>query len=167
MKFTKNLRFTDGCICLKKQTSGRQHLLSAMRLRHQPPGHTIVFRLIRMAMLEGCRLANPSVGKISFTRALTETRQLLKFLPAAAKVSLRASIRATYAQCCAHRVKSKPNRRYPGDRQEYRRKSRGPEKRRSSGRKYKAASPLPQPETRKDAKGLIFLLSWRHYVRPQ
>jgi CelD/BcsL family acetyltransferase involved in cellulose biosynthesis len=123
----------------------------------------IVFRLIRMAMLEGCCLANLSVGKISFTRALTETRQLLKFLPAAAKVSLRASIRATYAQCRAqYRVKSKPNRRYPGDRQEYRRKSRGPEKRRPSGRKYKAASPPPQADTRKDVKGLIFLLSERH-----
>jgi len=58
------------------------------------------------------------------------------------------------------KLTSLPNRQFARDQQEYRRKTRGLEERRSKqGRKYKKPSPLPQPETLKDLKGQIFLLS--------
>jgi Holliday junction resolvase RusA-like endonuclease len=51
---------------------------------------------------------------------------------------------------------------FPKDRQEYRRKNRGVQTKRSPGRKpkSKAATPLkPQSETRKELKGQLFILS--------
>ena len=42
--------------------------------------HMIVCCLIRTAMLEAARLVNLSVGQLSFTRALTETRLFLRNL---------------------------------------------------------------------------------------
>ena len=123
--------------------------------------HMIVCCLIRIATLEGSRLANLTVGQVSFARALTETRLFLKLLLAGAKVSFWASIWKTYVQGCAqYRVKYKPNRHFSRDQQEYRKKSRGLEKRRrGSKRKYEEASSLPKPETLKDLKGQDFLLS--------
>ena len=124
--------------------------------------HMIALCLIRIAMLEGCRLANVSVGQLSFTRALTETRLFLKLLLATAEVNIWASIWANYVQCCAqHRVLYKPGRQFSRDRQEYRRKSRGLDKRpRGRKPKFKKASPLAlQSETRKDLKGQMILLS--------
>lgn len=123
--------------------------------------HMVVCCLIRIAMLEASRRYKLSVAQISFTRAITETRLLLRKLLSTDRQCLWATIWAMYVQCCSrHRVKSKPNRQFSRDQQEYRRKSRGLDKSRPGGnRKYKEASPPQKPETRKDAKGQEFLLS--------
>jgi hypothetical protein len=125
--------------------------------------HRIAICLIRVAMLEASTLANAPVSRLSFARALTETRLFFKFLTRISDVLLWPSIWQEYVQCCArYLVRFKPNRQFPRDRQQYRRKSRGLE-RKPRGRKPKAAhepSPkLSQPETRKDRQGRVFLLS--------
>ena len=122
--------------------------------------HMIVCCLIRTAMLEGAHPNNLSIGQLSFTRALTETRLFFKKL-AIAKACLWASIWTMYVRCCAlYQVKYKPDRSFSRDKQEYRRKSRGLEKRRRGPKpKSMEASPMPKPETRKDLKGQIFLLN--------
>jgi hypothetical protein len=128
--------------------------------------HMIALCLIRIAMLEASRSANISVGQLSFARALTETRLFLKLLLPTTDVFQWPSIWAIFMEHCArHLVKFKPNRQFPRDRQQYRRKSRGLDRRRP-GRKRKAASMLPpeaesfsKPETLKDSKGNLFLLS--------
>jgi len=63
--------------------------------------------------------------------------------------------------CAHHRVSIKPDRHFTRDRQEYRRKSRGLEKRRGGRpRKYPVPQPLSiDPETIKDSKNNLFLLS--------
>jgi hypothetical protein len=124
--------------------------------------HMIALCLIRIAMLEASRLTNVSVAQLSFASALTETRLLFKILVSTVDLDLWTSVWTAFVQCCArHRVNSKPDRQFPRDRQEYRRKSRGLEKRRP-GYKTKgkeATAPRPQPETRKDSKGAIYHLS--------
>ena len=123
--------------------------------------HMIVCCLIRIAMLEASRRHKLSVGQLSFSRALTEARLLLKKLLSLAEKCLWTQIWTMFVQCCARcRVKNKPNRQFSRDKQEYRRKSRGLDKPRpDSNRKYKEASRPQKPETRKDAKGQEFLLS--------
>ena len=123
--------------------------------------HMIVCCLIRIAMLGACRQIVLPVRQLSFARALTETRLFLKLLLTVTDVNLWASIWTTHICCCAkHRVTYKPDRRFTRDRQEYRRKGRGLEKRRkNSKRKYQQASPPAKPETHKGAKELLFLLS--------
>ena len=124
--------------------------------------HMIALCLIRIAMLEASHLVKVSVGQLSFARALTETRLFLKLLLSTAEVLLWPSIWAVFVQCCArHRVQFKPDRHFPRDRQQYRRKSRGLE-RHPLGRKpkYNATTPRPpEPQTLKDRKGRMFLLS--------
>ena len=124
--------------------------------------HMIALCLIRLAMLEASRLIQISVGQISFTRALTETRLFFKLLLSSAEALLWPSLWKVFVHCCArHRVSIKPDRHFTRDRQEYRRKSRGLEKRRR-GRKPKYSSPQPKPigpETLKDSKNRLFLLS--------
>ncbi len=128
--------------------------------------HMIALCLIRTAMLEASRLANVSVGQLSFARALTETRLFFKLLLSTAEVLLWPSIWAAFVQCCArHPVHFKPDRQFPRNRQQYRRKSRGLD-RHSPRRNPKAASlrhPEPEtlnkPQTLKDRKGRVFLLS--------
>lgn len=123
--------------------------------------HMIVCCLIRIAMLAACVPARLQARQLSFARALTETRLLLKILLSTKGLHLWASIWATHISCCArHRVRCKPGRQFARDRQEYRRKSRGLEKpRKNNKRKYREASPLGKPETRKGPKGQLFLLS--------
>jgi hypothetical protein len=122
----------------------------------------IALCLIRLAMLEASRLIQISVGQISFTRALTETRLFFKLLLSTAEGLLWPSLWEGFVHCCArHRVSINPDRHFTRDRQEYRRKSRGLEKRRR-GRKPKYSSPQPKPigpETLKDCKNRLFLLS--------
>lgn len=139
------------------------HCRTPISFRQELLVHMIALCLIRIAMLEASRLANVSVGQLSFARALTETRLFFKFVQATAEVLLWPSIWQAFVQCCArHRVKFKPNRQFPRDRQQYRRKSRGLE-RNPPGRKPKAAKKTtprpPQPEILKDRKGRVFLLS--------
>ena len=122
----------------------------------------IVLCLIRIAMLEASRLKNLSVAQISFARALTETRLFFKLLMSSTEVNIWPSIRAYLCNAASqHRVHYKPGRQFPRDRQEYRRKSRGLDKRRRGRKpKCKIASPLAvQPETRKDSRGNTYLLS--------
>ena len=125
--------------------------------------HMIVLCLIRLAMLEASRLALVPVGHLSFARALTETRLFFKLLLTIVDRLLWPSKWEGLIRCCAHhRVQIKPDRHFSRDCQEYRRKSRGLE-RRPRGRKPKSAgkvpTPLPQPETLKDLKGKVYLLS--------
>ncbi len=128
--------------------------------------HMIALCLIRIAMFEASRLANVSVGQLSFARALTETRLFFKLLLSTAELLLWPSIWAVFVKCCArHRVAFKPDRQFPRDRQQYRKKSRGLDRHRP-GRKRKATSLLPpesetfnRPQTLKDSRGNLFLLS--------
>jgi hypothetical protein len=138
------------------------HCRTPMRFHQEILVHMIAICMIRLAMVEAGHQKNACVAQLSFTRALTETRLFLKLLVAATDPDLWPSIWEAFVQCCArHRVNSKPGRQFPRDRQEYRRKNRGLEKRRRGRKpKFKTASPLrPQPETRKDLKGQLFLLS--------
>jgi hypothetical protein len=125
--------------------------------------HMITLCLIRIAMFEASRLTNVSVGQLSFARALTETRLFLKLLLSTAQRLFWPSIWKALVQCCArHRVQFKPDRQFPRDRQQYRRKSRGLVQN-PRGRKPKAAKAVaprpPEPETLKDRKGKVYLLS--------
>jgi hypothetical protein len=124
--------------------------------------HMIALCLIRLAMLEASRLIQLPVAQISFARALTETRLFLKLLLFTKEALPWLSLWEVFVNCCArHRVSIKPDRHFTRDRQEYRRKSRGLEKRRR-GRKPKYSSPQPKPikpETLKDSKNRLFLLS--------
>ena len=124
--------------------------------------HMIVICLIRIAMLEASHLASTSVAQLSFARALTETRLFLKLLLSSPDVLIWTAIWTAFVQCCArHRVHFKPDRQFPRDRQQYRRKSRGLEKRpRGRKPKYNAVAPQqPERETLKDSKGRLYLLS--------
>ena len=128
--------------------------------------HMIALCLIRIAMLEASRLVNLSVGKLSFSRALTETRLFLKFLMSTADPLLWSSLWTTFVLCCSqHRVTFKPDRHFPRDQQQYRKKSRGVVEPRRKGGKRKSAltyTPEPEivkPEARNDSKNRLFLLS--------
>ena len=125
--------------------------------------HMIVLCLIRIAMLQASQLAKVSVGLLSFARALTETRLFFKLLLANDDKNRWASIWAAFVECCArYRLKIKPNRQFPRDRQQYRRKSRGLERKRP-GRKPIATKAVPsllaRPETLKNSKDGLYLLS--------
>jgi len=125
--------------------------------------HMIVVCLIRIAMLEASQLAKVPVGQLSFARALTETRLFLQLLLSAGQPNRWASIWAAFVTGCAqYLVKIKPNRQFPRDRQQYRRKSRGLE-RKHPGRKPKATkttSPWQgRPETLKNRKDGVYLLN--------
>ena len=128
--------------------------------------YMIALCLIRIAMLEASCSANVSVGQLSFARALTETRLFFKLVLSAAEPLLWPSVWAIFVQGCAqHRVQFKPDRQFPRNRQQYRRKSRGLDRRRP-GRKRKTTSLLPlqsetlnKKETLKNSKGSLSLLS--------
>jgi hypothetical protein len=147
-----------------------KHTLGAASWHCQSPAtfhqeilvHMIALCLIRIAMIEASCLTNLSVAQLSFARALTETRLFFKIVVSTADLDLWTSIWGAFVLGCSrHRVRSKPGRQFPRDRQEYRRKSRGLEKPRRGRRpKNKEATPLPPGlETRKDSKGATFLLS--------
>jgi hypothetical protein len=125
--------------------------------------HLIALCLIRLAMIEAGRLVNISVGGLSFARALTETRLFFKMIIIHKNENPWDSIWMEFVQCCSkHRVRSKGDRQFSRDRQEYRRKSRGLEKRRP-GRKPVTAPEVSildnRPETLKDSKGGVYLLN--------
>jgi hypothetical protein len=129
--------------------------------------HMIALCLIRLAMLEASHRVNVPVSKLSFARALTETRLFLKLLFATFEEQLWDSIYSNYVDCCSrHRVKFKPDRHFPRDRQQYRKKTRGIVDPRRRGRKRKSSFvPAPEvntfnkSETITDCKNRIFLLS--------
>jgi hypothetical protein len=119
----------------------------------------IVVCLIRIAMLEASQLAKVSVGQLSFARALTETRLFFKLLLSTGQPNRWATIWTAFVTCCAkYRVKIKPNRQFPRDRQQYRRKSRGLERKRP-GRKPKATKSIPSSLSRPETLGNIGIYS--------
>jgi hypothetical protein len=149
--FKHTLRAT--CWHCRKPTSFHQELLV----------HMIVLCLIRIAMLEASHLINVSVAQLSFARALTETRLFFKLLLSTGEKNRWTSIWAALVKCCArYLVKIKPNRQFTRDRQQYRRKSRGLERKRPGPKpkEAKAASILSsRPETLKNRKDGLYLLS--------
>lgn len=129
--------------------------------------HMISLCLIRIAMVEASHLANVTVSKLSFARALTETRLFLKSLLSADESCLWPSLYSHYVLCCSrHRVQFKPDRHFSRDRQLYRKKSRGIVDPRRRGRKRNPSpinnpvlDAISKPETITDCKNRIFLLS--------
>lgn len=147
-----------------------KHTLSATSWHCRTPSsfhqellmHMIAICLIRIAMLQAGRLANLPVGQLSFARALTETRLFLKILMSTVDLFLWHSIWTEFIHNCAkHRVRIKPGRQFSRDRQEYRRKSRGLEKKpRGRKPKYSGGTTLqPDREALRDKKGILYLLS--------
>jgi hypothetical protein len=123
----------------------------------------IVVCLIRIAMLEASQLAKVCVGHLSFARALTETRLFFQLILSSGQSNSWTFMWAAFVKYCAkYRVKIKPNRQFPRDRQQYRRKSRGLERKRP-GRKPKATKAVPsmlsRPETLKNRRDGVYLLS--------
>jgi hypothetical protein len=125
--------------------------------------HMIVVCLIRIAMLEASQLAKLPVSQLSFARALTETRLFFQLLLSTGEENRWASIWAAFVKCCAkYRVKIKPNRQFPEDRQQYRRKSRGLERKRPGPKPKEtqaATSDQSRPETLKNRRDGVYLLS--------
>lgn len=153
--FYRDFKHTFSAICWHCQTPDSFHRELLV--------HMIAFCLIRLAMLEASRLVNISAGGLSFARALTETRLFFKLLIPPRREVPWASIWMAFVQCCSqHRVRSKPDRQFSRDRQEYRRKSRGLERKRP-GRKPEPVKDISifdnRPETLKDGKGGLYLLS--------
>jgi hypothetical protein len=138
------------------------HCHTPMTFQQELLMHMMALCLIRLAMLEASRRKNAPMGEFSFTRALTETRLFLKLIISAGVSLLWASVWEQFVQSCARqRVRAKPDRQFSRDRQEYRRKSRGLQKRRL-GRKPRLESPRPKPpdpELLKDCAGRLYLLS--------
>lgn len=124
--------------------------------------HMIALCLIRSAMLDASRLKDTPVSTLSFARALTEARLFLKsIISGAANVLWSLLWMQLVYLCSRQQVRSMPDRRFTRDRQEYRRRSRGLEKR-QPGRKPQQTPPqpqLPEPESFKNLKGEIYLLS--------
>ena len=106
-------------------------------------------------------MVNDGVSFPGFLDFLASARWPLRWVGYHAGAHHWASIWATHVCSCAQqRVRYRPDRRFTRDRQEYRRKSRDLEKLRgTSKRKYQEESRLYRPETRKEVKGLEFLLS--------
>jgi hypothetical protein len=138
------------------------HCHTPMTFHQELLMHMIALCLIRIAMVGASRLNDATVGQLSFARALTETRLFLQFVVTDGMRILWSLVWQQFVQACArHVVKAKPDRQFTRDRQEYRRKSRGLEKRRP-GRRPKPIQPRPQrpdPEFLKDRKGGLYLLS--------
>ena len=124
--------------------------------------HMIALCLIRIAMFDASQLKNAPMSTFSFARALTETRLFLAFLVSGAGALLWPFVWQQYVSCCIrNRVKAKPDRQFTRDRQQYRRKSRGLEKRRA-GRKSKprpVSDQKPEPEILRNRRGGLYLLS--------
>jgi hypothetical protein len=125
--------------------------------------HMIVLCLIRITMLEACRLADLSVARLSFARALTETRLFFKRLLSSAEQITWDSLWTSFIGCCArYPIKFKPDRQFSRDKQQYRKKSRGLEStptRRKQITVKVVSTPSSAPETLKSMKGEWYLLS--------
>lgn len=124
--------------------------------------HMITLCLVRTAMLDASRFTNVTVAQLSFGRALTETRLFLRFIVSGGAAVFWSLAWQQFVRACSrHQVTLKPDRQFTRDRQQYRRKSRGLEKRRP-GRKPNQTPPrpqLPEPECLKDSRGGTYLLS--------
>jgi len=124
--------------------------------------HMIAICLIRTAMLAAGRLKNSPVSSFSFARAVTETRRFLSLIVSSAILNPWTLLYDRFVRACArHRVAIKRGRQFSRNQQEYRKKSRGLERKRP-GRKprFKLTKPsTPLPEVFKDLNGQCFLLS--------
>jgi len=124
--------------------------------------HMIAICLIRTAMLAAGRLKNSPVSSFSFARAVTETRRFLSLIVSSAILNPWTFLYDRFVRACArHRVAIKRGRQFSRNQQEYRKKSRGLERKRP-GRKprFKLSKPsTPLPEVFKNLNGQCFLLS--------
>lgn len=124
--------------------------------------HMIALCLIRLAMIEASCWKKIPISDLSFARALTEIRLFIKFIVSGGANLLWPLVWNQLVRSCAqHRVKHRPDRQFTRDRQQYRRKSRGLEKRRLGWRStQKPARPRPpDPEFLKNRRGGMYLLS--------
>jgi hypothetical protein len=146
-----------------KQSLGatRWHCINPMSFQKELLMHMIALCLIRIATLEASRAANIPAAQLSFSRALTETRVFLgRLLIKAAVLPYEVLWEEYVRRCSRHKIQIKPNRQFPRNQQDYRKKSRGLQEKRK-GRKYvpKDHKPkTPDPEIMKFRDGL-FLLS--------
>ena len=103
--------------------------------------HMIAFVLIRRTMLEAALKRGVQPARLSFIRALTEARAFLSRVAGAAVVAARDAYECFVKECSQYIVKSKPGRSFSRDKQEYRVKTRGLEKKRR-GRPRKQTTPF-------------------------
>ena len=124
--------------------------------------HMILVVLVRRAMLAAAESRGVQPARISFARALTEARVLLRRLPACLPEEAREACRQMVAECARYLVAVRPGRQYPRDRQVYRAKARGIRQRRR-GRPPKPKPPDPpensRPETLTCCNGVTYALS--------
>ena len=112
--------------------------------------HMIAVVLIRRTMLKAAKSRRLRPARLSFSRALTEARVFLRRIAGAALAVARRAYHEFVRECARYVVKIKPGRSFPRNKQEYRAKARGLEKRRP-GRPGKSSEPFTfensMPET--------------------
>ena len=102
--------------------------------------------LIRLATTEAAKAKRMNPGALSFSRALTETRVFFKqAVSQVRKIDWPTAYGHYVNQCGRYLVKVKPGRSFSRDKQIYRKKSRGLE-RRPVGRPRTVTPPLLPPE---------------------
>jgi len=124
--------------------------------------HMIVVVLVRRAMLAAAASRGVQPARISFARALTEARLLLRRISSCLPEEIRDACREMVAECARYVIAVRPGRQYPRDRQVYRAKARGMRQR----RRGRPAKPKPQdppensrPETFTCCNGVTYALS--------
>ena len=124
--------------------------------------HMILVVLVRRAMLAAAESRGVQPARISFARALTEARVLLRRLASCLPEEAREAYRQMIAECARYLVAVRPGRQYSRDRQVYRAKARGIRQRRR-GRPAKPKPPDPpensRPETFTCCNGVTYALS--------
>jgi hypothetical protein len=124
--------------------------------------HMIAVVLIRRTMLEAARKRRVAPARLSFSRALTEARVFLRRVPGAPARFARQAYTDFVVQCARHLVTVKPGRSFPRNKQQYRAKARGLEKK-PRGRPSRTVEPFAlensMPETLTDEKQVAYALS--------
>ena len=117
--------------------------------------------LIRLTMAEAAKEKGILPPDLSFCRALTETRLFLKRVVAHSFQTTGLVVyRKFITECGRYLNKAKPGRSFPRDKQIYRRKARGLEKRKVGRPPTKhIPKPLNEPEIITDWKNTCYLLS--------
>jgi len=138
------------------------HCHTPMTFHQELLVHMITLCLIRCAMLQASQSKSAPMSSFSFARALTETRLFLKLIVSGGSTLLWSFVWDQLVRSCAQQlVRNKPYRQSTRDRQQYRRKSRGLEKRRP-GRKSQqkpSRTQQPEPEFLKNRRSGVYLLS--------
>ncbi len=135
----------------------RWHCRSPETFEKELAMHMIAFVLIRRTMLEAALKRGVQPARLSFIRALTEARAFLSRVAGAAVAAARDAYECFVKECSRYIVKSKPGRSFSRDKQEYRAKTRGLEKKRR-GRPRKQTTPFV-PFARENAAAETVLYS--------